>query len=53
MGPSGAVLADIDIAARQEVQFHHRLGGKFDAGKGIQRQGREFDMPLKKEMLIL
>ena len=33
VGSSGAVFAAVDIAARPGVQFHHGLGGKFNAGK--------------------
>ena len=34
LGSSGAIFAAIDIAARPGVQFHHGLGGKFNAGRG-------------------
>ena len=30
----GAIFAAIDIAARPGIQFHHGLGGKFNAGRG-------------------
>jgi hypothetical protein len=40
LGSSGAVFAAIDIAVRPGAQFHHGLGGKFNAGGGFSSLGK-------------
>jgi hypothetical protein len=53
LGDSLILIKNVSISHKQDAAGDGEWEASSMPGRGIQRQGREFNMALKKEMLIL